>query len=296
MEENEEIKVFSDVSEHDISREIFKICSENYFTVIPIGFRAAGKTMLMSSIFRFADRHPTKPFKVVPHGHYPFNGGFKIRDLMVTNFDTGTLMGRTSDGTLDLFGLALEPNHHKLDKVKFNFIDVSGEDISKIKVSQDAQLTKKLKAVFAALELDSSPSVFLLITPFTTNEVNGDLDEDTLQSNFINFLKTDYPTLYNTSRVFLMVTKWDQNKDPKYTVENFIRDKRPSLYSAISGTNAVYGAYSIGKVLETREGDVIKGNLVERNDEYPWRFWDKLYQNYTGKSLIYKTWWQRLFS
>jgi len=296
MGEDEEIRIFSDASEHDISKEIFKICSEDYFTIIPVGFRAAGKTMLMSSIFRYADRHATKPFKVTPHRHYPFNSGFKMRDMMIANFDTGTLMGRTSDGTLDLFGMSLEPNHSKLDPIKFNFIDVSGEDISKIKVSQDAQLTKKLKAVFTALELDSSPSVFLLITPFNTNEANGDLDEDTLQSNFINYLKTDYPTLYNSSRIFVVVTKWDQNKTPNYTVEKFIREKRPSLYAAISGTNSIYGAYSIGKVLETREGDVIKGNLVERNDDYPWRFWDKLYQSYTGKGLVYKSWWQRVFS
>ncbi|MFN5911907.1 MAG: hypothetical protein ACK45H_11265, partial [Bacteroidota bacterium] len=257
MEESEEIRVFGDADIHDISQDLIKrVCQEDYFTVFPIGFRAAGKTMLMSSIFRFADRHATKPFIVTPHRHYPFNGGLKQRNLMVTNFDTGVLMGRNPEGTLELFGMELQPKHSKLDKIKLNFIDVSGEDIAKIKVSQDAQLTRKLGAIFNALALDSSPCVFLLITPFNTNEVNGDLDEDTLQTDFINFLKTDYPGLYNTSRLFVTVTKWDQNTDPKYTVERFIKEKRPSLYAAISGTNAVYGAYSIGKVLETKEGDI----------------------------------------
>ena len=296
MDQNDEIRVLNDASEHEISKEIFNICKGDYFTVFPVGFRDAGKTMFMSSIFRFSDRHPTKPFKVTPVPFYPFNGGFKQRDNMVTNFDNGTLMGRTAEGTLDLFGMSLEPLNSKLEKIKLNFIDVSGEDISKIKTSQDAQLTVKLKAVFNALELDTSPVVFLLITPFETNEVNGDVDEDTLQSNFVNFLKTSYPGLYANSRLFVLVTKWDQNKDASYKVERFIKEKRPSLFSSIQATNAVYGAYSIGKVLETKEGDLTRGTLMERNDDYPWRFWDKLYQTYTGKSLIYKTWWQRLFS
>ena len=296
MDQNDEIRILNDASEHDISQEIFKICKEDYLTVFPVGFRAAGKTMFMSSIFRFSDRHATKPFNVTPVPNYPFNGGFKQRDTMVTNFETGVLMGRNPDGTLDLFGMTLKPNHPKLDQIKLNFIDVSGEDISKIKTSEDAQLTVKLKAVFNALELDSSPVVFLLITPFVTNEVNGDVDEDTLQANFVNFLKTDYPELYRKGRLFVMVSKWDQNRDAQYSVERFIKEKRPALYSLVQGTNTVYGAYSIGKVLETREGDITKATLVEPNDEYPWRFWDKLYQTYTGQGLIYKSWWQRLFS
>ncbi len=296
MENQEEIRIISDASEHEISKQIFNISKAQYFTVFPVGFRAAGKTMFMSSIFRFADRHATKPFKVTPEPRYPFNNGFKQRDQMITNFDTQVLMGRTSDGSLDLFGMSLEPNHPKLDAINLNFVDVSGEDISKIKVAQDARLTPKLKAVFQALELDSSNVVFLLITPFESNEIHADIDEDTLQTNFVNFLKTDYPNLYKSSKLFVMVTKWDQNKDANYTVEKFIKDERPGLYSAIQGTNTIYGAYSIGKVLETTEGSITTASLVERNDEYPWRFWNKLYEIYTGKGLIYKTWWQRLFS
>jgi hypothetical protein len=292
----EETRVFNDQSEHEISREIYKICQEGYFTVFPVGFRAAGKTMLMSSIFRFSDRHPTKPFNVTPTKTYPFNGGFKQRDFMVNQFDAQELMERNALGSLDLFGMSLNPENLKLDKIKLNFIDISGEDIANIKTSQNGDLTGKLKAVFSALELDTSPVAFLLITPFTTNEKNGDSDEDTLQCNFINFLKTDYPKLYLNSRLFVIVTKWDQNNDPQYSVETFIKEKRPAVYSLINGTNTIYGAYSIGKVLETKQGGVTQAHLVERNDEYPWRFWDKLYQIHTGKSLIYKTWWQRLFS
>ncbi|MFN5886374.1 MAG: hypothetical protein ACK438_00240, partial [Flavobacteriales bacterium] len=127
--EEVELRVFNDLTDHEISNEIFRVCKEDYFTVFPVGFRATGKTMFMSSIFRYADRHPTKPFKVTPHRHFPFNGGMKQRDLMIRNFDTGTLMGRNPDGTLDLFGMELDPSHEKLDKIKFNFIDVSGEDI-----------------------------------------------------------------------------------------------------------------------------------------------------------------------
>ena len=295
-EVEEETKVFNDQSEHEISREIYKICQDGYCTVFPVGFRAAGKTMLMSSIFRFSDRHPTKPFTVTPDKRYPFNTGNKQRDFMVHQFDADELMGRTAQGTLDLFGMSLNPDNLKLDKIKLNFIDISGEDIANIKTSQNGELTGKLKAVFSALELYTSPVAFLLITPFTTNEENGDSEEDTLQANFINFLKTDYPSLYLNSKLFIIVTKWDQNNDPQYSVEQFIKEKRPAVFSLTRNTSSIYGEYSIGKVLETKQGDITHAHLVERDDKCPLRFWEMLYKIHTGKSLEHKTWWQRLIS
>jgi hypothetical protein len=298
MEENYDLRNISEASDHEISTEMFNLCNQNYFTVFPVGFRAAGKTMLMSSIFSFAEKHATKPFKVTPHRHYPFNASFKVRAKMVEDFDIkhGQLMGRTAVGNLDLFGLNLEPKHPKLKPLKLNFVDVSGEDIAKIKTTDDAQLTKKLKAVFHALELSDSPCVFMLVTPYSSSEQKGDSAEDTLHANFIDFLVTEYPKLYSLSRIFIVVTKWDQNIDSKFTPEMFIKQRRSSLYGKISGTKAAYGAYSIGKVLETRDGDEVMAKLVEINNEYPYRLWKKLYETFSGESLEYKSWWQKLFS
>jgi hypothetical protein len=298
IESEDELRLISEASEHDISKELYRLSEQGYFTVFPVGFRAAGKTMLMSSIFRYAERNASKPFKVDVERRFPFNSGFKLYHKMVTEFepDYGNLMGRNAAGTLELFGLNLNPNHNKLPSVKLNFIDVAGEDIEKIRVESEAQLTKKIKAVFKALELQKTPCVFLLVTPFESSEKRGDLDEDTLQSNFISFLKSEYPNLYKSSKIFVIVTKWDQNIDSKYSPEKFIVDRRPSLYSYIKDTSAVYGAYSIGNVLETNEGDIVKASLVSINEDYPFRFWNKLYETYTRNGLIYKTWWQRLFS
>jgi hypothetical protein len=298
MEEMDDLRNISDASDHDIGTEFFNLSANDYFTVFPVGFRAAGKTMLLSSMFSFAEKNATKPFKVLPHRHYPFNASFKLRALMVENFDTkyGQLMGRTAVGNLDLFGMTIEPNHRKLKALKLNFVDVSGEDISKIKTTADAQLTRKLKAVFKALEMSGAPCIFMLVTPFSSNERRGDVDEDTLQTDFINFLKTDYPNLLSKSRIFILVTKWDQNKDPKFTPEMFIKQKRSSLYNLVQGTNTAYGAYSIGQVLETKESDEVKASLVSINEQYPWKIWNKLYETYSGQELIYKNWFQRLFS
>lgn len=295
----EENRILNDQSEFEISKEIYKICERDIYTVFPVGFRAAGKTMFLSSIFWYSEKHATKPFTVNPFSEYPFNNGLKERDAMVTNFDveSGKMMDRNAVGTMNLFGMSLEPKNKNLAPIKLNFIDISGEDIAKIQVAQDAQLTGKLRAVFDALQLNSSPVAFLLITPFTTNEENGDSAEDTLQCNFINYLKTNYSRLYDISKLYVIVSKWDQNNDPNYSVEAFIKEKRPSVYSLINGTNAIYGAYSIGTVLELKESnEVTHAKLMKINEDYPWRFWNKLYEMTTGKSLIHKTWWQRLFS
>jgi hypothetical protein len=295
---DEEVRNISDASSHDISLEIIKSCDQDFFTVFPIGFGIAGKTMLLSSIFSFAEKNATKPFTVTHYRHYPFNNGFKLSSKMISEFDinNGQLMGRNAMGNIDLFGLTLKPKNTHLDDLNLNFVDVSGEDISKIKSTQDAKLTPKIKAIFDALELKKSPTIFLLVTPFTSVENRGDADEDALHANFIDFLSTDYPTLFKLSRLFIVVTKWDQNKDNKLTVEKFIKENRSSLYSKIMGTNAVYGMYSIGKILETTEGNETRSTLVEINQEYPFRLWNKVYEIFSGRELTHKKWWQRIFS
>jgi len=174
-------------------------------------------------------------------------------------------------------------------------VDIAGEDISKIKTDQNGELTAKISAIFNGLTVHNSPVVFTLITPFIPASTHE--EEDELHFDFINYLQTTQPYLFENSKFFIVVTQWDKNRNTQLSVEEFIKTQRPSLYNIVKSSSIIWGNYSVGKILESKDEE---GNhmaeLVDINSEYPMRFWKRIYQICSGKEIDYKSFWQKLFS
>jgi hypothetical protein len=103
------------------------------------------------------------------------------------------------------------------------------------------------------------------------------------------------PELLKNSKFFIVVSQWDRNPDQKLDVETYIREKRPSIYAYVKNSTVVWGEYSIGTLLESTVDGVQIQTISRINYEYPSRFWKKLYQICTNKSLDQKTFWEKLF-
>jgi hypothetical protein len=288
-------KFINKASVHEISREFLKIRNDEYVCLIPIGFRSAGKTMFLSSLIRYARRGPKTSFSINIDRDYPFNNGHIAADRLVRDFDSGKLQGRTNQGTLDLFGLHIHPSNSNLPSLKLAMVDIAGEDISKIKTDQNGELTAKINAIFNGLTVHDSNVVFPLITPFIPASTHE--EEDSLHFDFLNYLQTTQPDLFRNSKFFIVVSQWDKNKNPQLKVEEFIKKQRPALYNLVKNTSVIWGNYSVGKILESKdeEGNHI-AELVDVNNEYPMRFWKRIYQICSGKEIDYKSFWQKLFS
>ena len=294
---NEEIETrfINSASAHEISKEFLKIRNNNYVCLIPIGFRSAGKTMFLSSLIRYARKGPKSLFAINIDRDYPFNNGHIAADRLVRDFDSGKLQGRTNQGTLDLFGLHIHPSNSKLPSLKLAMVDIAGEDVSKIKTDQNGELTAKINAIFNGLTVHESNVIFTLITPLIPASTHE--EEDTLHFDFLNYLQTTQPSLFENSNFFIVVTQWDKNKNPKLSVEDYIKNHRPSLYNLVKNSSIIWGNYSVGKILESKdeEGNHI-AELVDINSEYPMRFWKRIYQICTGKDIDHKSFLQKLFS
>ena len=295
----------NELSGHEIATEFANLKSMDYVTVIPIGFPNAGKTMWLASVLSYAKNSVSPLFSITRQRQFPFNGGFKVADALDVNFKTGgNLPGRTITGTLDIFGLNILPSKEKLPNLNLAFIDLAGEDVMKIRTSVRGEFSSKIRAIFNGLAVDKSPIIFVLITPFVPPSKKGQStldaqkDEDSLHSDFLNYLMVDEPELFKVSKFFIVVSQWDKNTDQKLTVENFIKVKRPSLYSIVKNASVIWGNYSVGSILETlNEGDgTVNANLRTINMVSPERFWKKIYQVCTGRELDEKTWWEKLFS
>lgn len=293
----------ADLPLHNIAKAFTSFNDDNRVTIIPIGFPQAGKSMLLSSLLRYAVRGEETSFKINFENDYPFNHGRQAADSMVSYFEKGKIYATTAKGSLDLVGLTITPSNLKLPELKLAFLDLAGEDIQGIKTSINGDFTKKINAVFNGLQVDDSPIIFALITPFdppqhsnfTREEAHH--QEDTLHFDFLNYLKQNQPHLYANAKYFIIASQWDKNANASLTVEEFIKNKRPAIYNAVKDSRVSWGHYSVGKLLTTQdESGKIFQELVKIDNSSPSRLWKRLYKVCTNKNLDKKSFWEKLFS
>jgi hypothetical protein len=291
----------ADKSSFEISMEFTEFSKENRVLIVPIGFPQAGKSLLLSSLMFYGRQANDALFRFNIMNQYPFNQGRIAVDEMINYFNQGELYAANKKGTLDLIGIDIEPSKKGLPVLKLGFLDLAGEDIKTIKTSEGATFTDNIDAVFNGIKIDNSPIIFLLITPFSPprkdNESLADahLREDTLHFDFLNYIKQDQPQILKSAKFFIVVSQWDLNHDEKLTVKEYMRQFRPSIYGYVKNSPVVWGEYSVGKLLVSKnEQGLVTQKIVRKNYEYPARFWKKLYSICSGKDLDQKKWWEKI--
>lgn len=305
-----------DLNEFQIAEVFASIGADNRKVVIPVGFPAAGKSLLFSSLLWYGKKCTDAQFRILVRGDKAadkdendryFLNGKKVVDDMVQEFHDKKLYGRTLTGTLDLIGVDLIPSKYsakpkQFPVLKVAFLDLAGEDLKKIKESEGGEFNTKINSVFKGIEIEESEVIFLLITPFDPipsgeeTKANAHNREDTLHSDFLNFIETNRPQLFARSKFIVVVSQWDKNKTYP-SAESFLAEKRPAVYQMLkSSGRAVWGQYSVGTILENEvDGGVVLQKIHKQNIEYPSRLWKKLYQICTNKDLDHKTLWEKLF-
>lgn len=290
----------ANMSNLEISRVFANFSRENRFLVIPIGFPQAGKSMLLSSLMYYARKGTDSFFKTNFENNSPFHKGRISVDEMVEFLDNKKVYGATQKGSLDLIGTNIEPSKKDFPSLKLGFLDLAGEDIKNIKTSEGAKFTEKINAVFNGVKVDDTPIVFVLITPFdppkkdNESSVNAHAREDTMHYDFLNYMKQDQPQILKHSKFIIVVSQWDQNYDENLTVEDFIKENRPSVYSYVKNANVVWGQYSVGKFLTSNVDGGSEQSIELINYEYPSRFWKKLYSICTNRDIDQKKWWEKI--
>jgi len=304
----------SSMNEFEIAKAIAKLGNQNRPLVVPIGFPGAGKSLLLSSLFWYGQLGKDTQFKIQQRGDIDgkvegdeyFVNGKRIISNMVNYFNAGKLYERTKSMSMDLIGIDLIPDKHSQSPKLFpvlplSFLDLSGEDLKKIKTSEGGGFNSKINAVFKGIDLNNSPLIFFLITSYdpakSLDETHRDAhqNEDMLHFDFLNYIETNQPHLLGNSMFVIIVSQWDKNS--KYPqAEDFIREKRPSVYKFVKNANVVWGHYSIGKILSTQVNGLDMEEIISRSEEYPSKLWKILYKICTRRDLDHKSFWEKLFS
>lgn len=300
--ETGENKMFlADMNVQEIARAFSNFDKENRVLVIPIGFPQAGKSQLLSSLMYYSRNGDDVLFEINVENNFPYDKGRIVYNQMVQDYSDKKLYEATAKGTLDLIGINVKPSRNGIPNLNLAFLDLAGEDIKKIKLSEGAKFTEKINAVFNGLKIDNSPVIFTLITPYIPAVLDNETiesahnREDTLHFDFINYLEMNQSQLLKNSKFFVVISQWDKNPNKKEKVEDFFKQNRKAVYNLIKNKEVMYGEYSIGKLLESEVNGLKIQELIRINRDYPAKYWKKLYQICTGKKLDKKSCWQKIF-
>ncbi|MHA8085396.1 hypothetical protein U8695_07440 [Aquirufa antheringensis] len=275
-------------------------------TLIPIGFPAAGKSMWLSSLLWYAQKGGAPFSQDVLDSEFFKEGSIALRNMVDSFSADGALYQATAKGTLDLIGIDITPYKTSVPPIRLAFLDLAGEDVKNIDTLNGGEFTAKIDAVLNGLQINNSPVIFVLITPFNpakystdsrVSESEGHHREDALHYSFLNYLEQHQPNLMASSKIFMIVSQWDKNPNPNLSVEDYIRLNRSSVYNYIQNKDVIYGQYSVGRILSQKEqsGETSQ-RIASRDTFHPYKFWKETYMQITGKDLDKKPWWQRLFS
>ena len=285
MDSRQQIK---DLSQRDIIELFGDITKDNRNIIIPIGFPAAGKSLFISSLMYYSQRDTIKKWSINYENNYPYDQGRISVNSMVNYLDRKKTYPSSLSGTIDIIGATLVTNNASKPNVNFAIIDLAGEDIEKIKVgATKGEFDRKIEGILRGCE--TGKPIFCLLTPFSPSK--GDLIEDTLHFDFLNYLKMDLPILYNNSKFIVLVTQWDKNPNKNQEVEDYLKDKRPNIYNLVTNQsrNKYFADFSVGRLIETYNDENTKEPLIaDIERESPEKFWNKIYEVITSKSLVEK--------
>jgi hypothetical protein len=185
-------------------------------------------------------------------------------------------------------------------EIKLALLDLAGEDIEKIKVSNNQKFSDRIDAIFKGMSVFKTQTIFVLITPYNKiGDVDNDVfhrNEDTLMYDFLNYIKEFEPEIHKNAQYLVLVSKWSDCKNPEVEVPEFLKENRPQLYNIINGANVQYSNYSVGNILNTRVNGVIHSEIINIEYESPRKIWKKIYNYCTNRDLEHKSIFSKMFN
>lgn len=272
--------------------------------IVPIGFPNAGKSMFLSSLVYHARK---TDLLFTEESTEPFTYTKVLTDKWVKSLEDSKWVSPTRVGDISLLGLKLAPSwtNGKYDnkknpyEIKLALLDLAGEDIEKIKVSNNHEFSDRIDAIFRGMNVFKTQTIFVLLTPYNNigDEDNDEYhkNEDTLMYDFLKYMKEKEPEIHKNAQYLVLVSKWSECKNPEVEVPEFLKEYRPQLYNIINGSNVEYSNYSVGNILNTKVNGVLHSEIIDIEYKSPRKIWKKIYNYCTDRDLEHKSIFSKMF-
>lgn len=271
----------------DFSYDFHYHQDRSYFFIF--GPSTSGKTVIISSIIRYL-----KSYRNRKHGdtlkninndelEHEKEGNRLWKELTETNinneFPKGTsVVGASRTPIPRHLNLHFIPSNG-LPDFKFCFMDMAGEDLSKIDYDSYKTLPKGIKTYIEDVENKNLCFIYVL-NPDT--DLQSKANKVSLFEAFIDLLDKNGHT--NTP-LLLLVSKWDKIKNNYTCVDEYLENEFDSIWGRTHEKvrDITIAEFSIGEV------DSSNKNLIKYDPSYAERVFNWMYKNQMGHNLDGKT-------
>lgn len=245
------------------------------------GINASGKTVILSGLFYnlMAHRMGDNLKNLNDHNFDYQKRGTVLLDNLMEHVPSGKFPASTTtlEGESQVvprqINLQFGPKDHSKPEFKFTMMDMSGEDLMKVRVSSDDDNQKLQPGIETFLSLPHNNLAFICVYPAHSEKSNHEL------SSYMRSFLDELDRLgHRTAPILFVVSKWDMVQDKYNSVEDFFLDRDPIMWNKIceSERNSATMKFSIGKV----SGDSFKYDPSNSNELFKW-----MYKTQLGVSL-----------
>lgn len=274
-------------TEEDFSYDFHYHHDRSYFFIF--GPSTSGKTVIISSIIRYL-----KSYRNRKHGDTLKNinndelvhekeGNRLWKELTETNINNQFPKGTSVVGASKMpiprhLNLHFIPSNG-LPDFKFCFMDMAGEDLSKIDYDSYKTLPKGIKTYIEDVENKNLCFIYVLNPD---SDLQSKANKVSLFEAFIDLLDKNGHT--NTP-LLLLVSKWDKIKNNYSCIDEYLENEFDSIWGRIHEKvrDITIAEFSIGEV------DSSNKNLIKYDPSYAERVFNWMYKNQMGHNLDGKT-------
>lgn len=213
---------------------------------------------------------------------------------LYNEFFTGKIINRTNrlEPPYEI-DLVFTPKDRKLPKMNITFLEISGENLSKVKIAKNDPHSGKLPDnIDIFFMCKNIKLIFFLVADHATA-----LEDSLLIDRFLNVVLNKNEN-FDNANYLLAITKWDTyNGKHKKNVEDFTKEFMPNIHNRfINHTEGkAITHYSIGKILRSVDKGVVTEQIQEKNPKRAEEVANWLYRTITKRSLIPEpTAWEKL--
>jgi len=159
------------------------------------------------------------------------------------------------------------------DPISMTFLEMPGEDLEKVDTPDGGygELPSRINAFFKVKDIKLA---FILVTEPATA-----FEDDQLMASFIDYV-CDLDSRFETSRLLLLVTKWDRYEG-ELSVSEFVAENMRLTFAKLHEPRHSIAGFSIGEVVTMDKQPFLKSF----NPDYAKGVVNWLYTEFTGKPL-----------
>ncbi|WP_075343824.1 fibronectin type III domain-containing protein [Tenacibaculum agarivorans] len=250
----------------------------DYVYFFTFGLSTAGKTAMLSGVLYYMETSRIGRLRTKGDERHQKRGKM-VLNQMRKKVKSGVFVDRTSamDATAanlpTEINLKFEPADSNKPDMPFCLMEMAGEDLDDIKLTEDVNSGDFDDRIKAYLTHPECMLAFICVIDTDLGEEGGINPREESESIIMEFLDYLHEIGHTTNPILISVNKWDKIADQYENVESYLRKEHPLLYGALADRDrdeVAITKFSIGEV--DKEGATYEYNSEDSKTIFNWMY------------------------